>query len=254
MKIQVFSDLHFEAQNEFDLLETEAEVIVLAGDINEGLAGVNWAIRQAKLVNKPVLYVFGNHEHYKHSFPGLMTQARMMSLGTNVHILERNRYIHGNTRFLGCTLWTDYRLYGTDQARKCKEFARSNMLDYLIVTKQNGELLQPEDTLWIFEQSIRWLQRELDRPWNGKTVVVTHHAPSNLSTNPLHEEDILTAAFISNLDHIIKRHHIDAWVHGHTHFNVDFRIRETRIITHQSGYPSENLSGNQLSRKQVFKI
>lgn len=254
MKIQVFSDLHFEAQWEFDIPETEAEVIVLAGDINEGLGGVEWAIRQSRQLGKPVLYVFGNHEHYKHSFPGLMTQARMLTLGTDVHILERNRFIHGSTRFLGCTLWTDFHLYGPEHADECREFARLNMPDYLIVVKQNGELLQPEDTLWIFDQSIKWLQRELDRPWHGKTVVVTHHAPSNLSNNPKHAEDTLTAAFISNLDHIIKCHRIDAWIHGHTHYNVDFHIRKTRVITHQRGYPGEELPGNPFSRKQVFKL
>lgn len=254
MKFQVFSDLHFEAQWVFDIPETEAEIIILAGDINEGLGGVEWAIRQSKLLNKPVLYVFGNHEHYRNSFPGLMTQAKMMALGTDVHILERNKFIQGNTRFLGCTLWSDFNLYGAERADECREFARLSMPDYLIVSKQNGELLQPEDTLWVFEQSIQWLQRELDRPWQGKTVVVTHHAPSKLSNNPKYKNDLLSPAFISNLDHIIQSQRIDAWIHGHTHFNVDFHLRKTRIITHQRGYPGEELLGHPFSRKQIFKL
>ena len=126
MDIQVFSDLHFEAQAEFDIPKTEAEVIVLAGDIGEGLDGVHWAIRQANQLEKPVLYDFGNHEHYQHSFPGLITEAKLLTQGTRVHVLERNRYIHGQTRFLGCTLWTDFQLFGTEQKLL---FSRTRLID-----------------------------------------------------------------------------------------------------------------------------
>ncbi len=254
MDIQVFSDLHFEAQAEFDIPKTEAEIIILAGDIGEGLDGVHWALRQANLLEKPVLYVFGNHEHYQHSFPGLITEAKLLTQGTRVHVLERNRHIHGQTRFLGCTLWTDFQLFGADNFSACKQLARGLMPDYQSIVKPNQEPLQPEDTLWLFDQSSKWLQRELDQPWPGKTVVVTHHAPTSLCNDPKHAEDMMSSAFISNLDHVIKYHNIDAWIHGHTHYNVDFHLRKTRIISHQRGYPGETVPGNPFSKSLVFVL
>ncbi len=60
MRIHLLSDLH----NEFDLFEPEvrdADVVILAGDINVKTRGVEWA---KNTFTCPVLYVPGNHEFY----------------------------------------------------------------------------------------------------------------------------------------------------------------------------------------------
>jgi hypothetical protein len=52
MKLQILSDLHLEMVKppySWRIPETEAEVVVLAGDIGVGLSGVKWAIREAEL-------------------------------------------------------------------------------------------------------------------------------------------------------------------------------------------------------------
>ncbi len=254
MNIQILSDLHFEAQGEIVIPQVESDLIVLAGDIGEGLDGIHWALRQSRALGKPILYVFGNHEHYRQSFPGLITEAKLLCHGSDVHVLERNRYVKDGIRFLGCTLWTDFHLFGPELAHTCKEVARIYMPDYVSVIKQNQELLQPEDTFWLFEQSSKWLQHELDQDWQGKTVVATHHAPSNRSNDPRNADDPMSASFISNLDHLINCQNIDAWVHGHTHFNIDYLIRKTRVITNQRGYPGEDLPGNSFSPDRIFSI
>jgi hypothetical protein len=41
------------------------------------------------------------------------------------------------------------------------------------------------------------------------------------------------------LDYLIERSGVPLWVHGHTHFNVDYQIGSTRILTNQRGYPSQ---------------
>lgn len=61
MRIHPLSDLH----NEFALFTPEvsdADVVILAGDIDLGTRGIEWA-RQA--FHCPVLYVPGNHEFYR---------------------------------------------------------------------------------------------------------------------------------------------------------------------------------------------
>lgn len=61
MRIHLLSDLH----NEFDLFEPEvrdADVVILAGDINVKTRGVEWA---KNTFTCPVLYVPGNHEFYR---------------------------------------------------------------------------------------------------------------------------------------------------------------------------------------------
>ncbi len=66
MKIQYLSDLHLEfdrtcksaALNKFgDVPDCGADVLVLAGDIDTKLRGVDWAIRQSDHLGIPVVYV-----------------------------------------------------------------------------------------------------------------------------------------------------------------------------------------------------
>jgi len=65
MKIQVMSDLHLEF-GAFEIPRTDADVIVLAGDIHVGIKAIDWIKNQTK----PVIYVLGNHEYYYgQSFP-----------------------------------------------------------------------------------------------------------------------------------------------------------------------------------------
>jgi hypothetical protein len=52
----------------------------------------------------------------------------------------------------------------------------------------------------------------------------------------------MTTAFYSDLDDLIESSHIDSWVFGHTHANVDKIVFNTRIVSNQAGYPGENVS------------
>ncbi len=61
MKILVLSDLHNEFEV-FDALPIAADVVVLAGDIDVGTAGIAWAERTFLA---PVVYVAGNHEFFR---------------------------------------------------------------------------------------------------------------------------------------------------------------------------------------------
>ena len=72
MKIQVFSDLHLEMQSFYFVEKTESDVIVLAGDIAVGVDGLKWAVDVAEQHVKPVVYVAGNHEFYRHEYHALL--------------------------------------------------------------------------------------------------------------------------------------------------------------------------------------
>lgn len=67
MKLHILSDLHLENEG-FTIPETNADVIVLAGDIHEGTRAIPWIKEQT---DKPVIYVAGNHEYYGELCPEL---------------------------------------------------------------------------------------------------------------------------------------------------------------------------------------
>ena len=232
MKIQVMSDLH----NEFMysprvILKTDADVIVLAGDIDVGLKGVKWAIDISKAHNKPVIYVFGNHEYYHQYLPNLMTDAKYMTIGTNVHLLENDVFIYKNVRFLGATLWTDFYACGKSKQLEAMDYCQHHMSDYEVI---NHGGLMPYNILDIHKVSLVWLKKQLSTPFQGKTVIISHHAPSLKSCH--YELDLMSAGFVNKLDKLMYKYCVNLWIHGHTHEVDDYMIGSTRVVSNQFGY------------------
>jgi hypothetical protein len=103
--------------------------------------------------------------------------------------------------------------------------------------------LRPRDILQIHEQSRQWLQAALAEPFDGRTVVITHHAPLARSLPEHRRTDPLSVAYASDLTALIKGGEIDLWIHGHTHHCVDYMLGRTRILSNQRGYVDEQAPG-----------
>lgn len=109
MRIKILSDLHLE----FEALNCDdhgADVVVLAGDIHVGTQGLEWA--KASFTQAPVIYGLRNHEYYKQKYPSLVTRLKDLAKGTNITILENESLEVNDVVFHGCTLWTDFNLFG----------------------------------------------------------------------------------------------------------------------------------------------
>ena len=127
------SDLHLEF-GVYDLSKTDADVIILAGDINVGSRALDWARFQT---DKPVIYVLGNHEYCHHAYSDLQDRIREEAAGTNVHFLENNSAIIYGVRFLGCTLCSDFNLLETQQ--ESMKHAEALMNDYGQIRPSNDK-------------------------------------------------------------------------------------------------------------------
>ncbi|MGQ3072330.1 MAG: metallophosphoesterase [Ferrovibrionaceae bacterium] len=220
-----------------------ADVVVLAGDIANGTRGIGWAA--ATFPGLPVVYVSGNHEFYNHDNAALIADLRTAAATAGIHFLDGDACtldIRGRAlRLLGCTAWTDYRLYGPEVAATARERAADLLHDHKRIRFGDG-LFRPEDAAGLHEVATGWLDAELGRDHPGPTVVVTHHAPTPRSVAPRFAGDSLSPAFASDLTALIARHGPPLWIHGHTHHNVDYRVGASRIVSHQWGYPGEGLS------------
>ena len=53
---------------------------------------------------------------------------------------------------------------------------------------------------------------------------------------------LVSPAFASDLTSLMHRHRPELWIHGHTHYNVDYAVGSTRVVSHQWGYPNENVA------------
>ena len=87
--------------------------------------------------------------------------------------------------------------------------------------------LRVSDTAQFHAQHKRWLQEKLDAPFDGKTVVITHMAPSIRSVPDKYAYDPIAAAYASNLGHLVAKANV--WIHGHTHSSFDYDIAEKPI-------------------------
>jgi YfiH family protein len=113
MKLHILSDLHL-GQGALTLPRTDADLVVLAGDIARPPEAVAWASQ----LGKPVLYVLGNHEFYGGSIASTAARFKALSARTNVRLLDDESVVIGNVRFLGSTLWTDFLLFGEGEQRE----------------------------------------------------------------------------------------------------------------------------------------
>lgn len=256
MKIQILSDLH----NEFLrngkstpyhhwgglIPDSNADVIVLAGDIDTGKRGVEWAIEESERLSKPVIYVSGNHEYYHHEYFSLRNVMSQMCDDTDVHCLDCGVFVSGGVRIIGATLWTDYEVNTHSSKDLAMRIVEGSLADHRVIKYKSGDEIKrfmPHDALSIHKKELGWIEQQLASHFNGKTVVVTHHGPHPLCQHPGFPLSEITTAFHSDLSKLIEQYGIDLWVYGHTHANLDVVVSNTRIVSNQAGYPGENVQG-----------
>lgn len=85
MKLHVLSDIHLEFAT-FEPPATDANVVVLAGDVAQGNKGVYWA-RQA-FPKSQIIYVPGNHEYYGSRRPETLRLLRIAGRQNSVQVLD----------------------------------------------------------------------------------------------------------------------------------------------------------------------
>ncbi|MBC7751139.1 MAG: metallophosphoesterase family protein [Candidatus Saccharibacteria bacterium] len=230
MKLLILSDLHLE----FSLLSkpsAESDVIILAGDIWKGDKGIYWA--RETWPTKEIIYVAGNHEFYGLHRQDVISKLHLAAKETGVHFLDNSSVVVDGIRFLGATLWTDFKLFGDEMRYDCMQEGESSLNDFRVIQDGTGHF-STLDSLNLHNESLKWLTNAIREQHDGKTVVVTHHLPSAKSVAQRYKKDLLSACFASKLDHLMGRSEL--WVHGHTHDSFDYEIRNTRVVCNPRGY------------------
>ena len=239
MRIRILSDLHLEMSERhppFEPPQATADVVVLAGDIDNGTAAIDWA--EKTFPGKTVLYVPGNHEYYDGEYFEVSAALRARSAGSNVHVLDNGELVLDGVRFLGSTLWTDFELFGAQTLVPAIEESLKYVVDFRAIRYGAEGLFTPEHSLVLHRKAKTFLAQKLAESFSGRTVVITHHAPHPGSVHPKWGASLTSAAFVSNLTPLLGPAVL--WIHGHTHDGFDFRVNGTRIVANPMGYRTSN--------------
>jgi predicted phosphodiesterase len=243
MKIHIISDIHLEFAG-YDVQGLEADVIVLAGDIGVGMKGLEWAATLLSRTNAHIIYVAGNHEFYRydiHALRKVMREYCSAPAGWDgddsqhrLHFLDDDEVVIDGVRFLGSTMWTNFRLFGDDMKEQCMLEGQQCLNDFRLI--ECGEwAFSAIDSIDLHNKSVQWLSNKLkNEKFDGKTVVVTHHLPSADSVVARYKKELLSACFASDLDDLLG--HSQLWIHGHTHDSLDYVKHGTRVICNPRGY------------------
>lgn len=240
MKIQIMSDLHLEF-GPFNPPATAADLVILAGDVHVKQHAIKWAKAHFSC---PVVYVTGNHEHWGNSLGRTPRKLKEAAEGSNVHVLHNQSFEMPGLRVLGATLWTDYRLTGNQPLAEWDGAQRMN--DFTRIRHHTFSRLKPHHLLAEHAASRSFLAEALDTPFEGKTIVVTHHAPCGLSIPErfMGANNHLPASYASNLEHMLGGDRVGHWIHGHVHDSYDYDLYGTRVICNPRGYAPSHLNEN----------
>lgn len=242
MRIALLSDIHLSV-NALPFPDVDADIVVLAGDISRPAAAIEWA----KSCPAPIVYVAGNHEFYGSDLISTYEHLNRLAEGTQIHVLERSEYLHNGVRFLGCTLWSDYRLFNSAEDRaQGVDLATKLMRDFthIKISPDFPDLFSPAVSQLVFLQTVAWLEDCFTRDRTTPTVVVSHFAPTRSSISPLFENSPINASFVSDLEDRIKAWQPALWLHGHTHGSFDYAVGKTRVICNPRGYAKNGINEN----------
>ncbi|WP_245582339.1 metallophosphoesterase [Rhizobium ruizarguesonis] len=236
-----------------NLVVPKADVCICAGDITNSIVDSIAYVRRFIEPHMPVVLTLGNHDYYGSSIELALERARRLIKGTRIQLLENETCIFHDCRFVGATLWTDFAVsVGDDdhvppEERRAKAFALVpwRIMDFHCIFRsderqsdENG-LITVQEILKRHIESRSYIDRELEKPFAGRTFVVTHHAPLIRSFDARFFGDVTNAAFGSDLSDLIARRRPSVWIHGHIHRFRDYMADGTRVICNPRGYGGE---------------
>ena len=245
MKIRVLSDLHVDVAT-WEPPPAEADVVVIAGDIKNGSGGFVWARKH--FPDAEIVAILGNHEYYGGALDKTPSVLRQEASRAGLKLLDCDEVVLGKVRFIGCTLWTDFRLNADNPsiqdprerdaiAEYDRGNAERNLSDFAYIYRDDFYTVAPRDLVELHQKQRKWLDETLAQSFGGRTVVVTHHAPSAQSVKVIwrcHEENYRAAAYASDLRDMMGAH-VDLWIHGHVHASLEYVERGTRVVCNGRG-------------------
>ena len=210
-KIFIISDLHTAEKIQSVTVPDDVDVIVIAGDIEH----VEIVFKYFAQFDKPVIAVAGNHDFWRKDISeGVAALKALAAPYPNVHVLENETLTIGDLRFIGSTFWTSFgelhpRLvveadaYLSDSFQIKAKAWLANKQNIAFIEEKITQIeieaqripaikhflpsiekildlkhFHPIISYAFHKEAVAFISAELAKPFQGKTIVVTHHPPT----------------------------------------------------------------------------
>lgn len=250
LRIWTLSDLHVDVSAWTPEAVPTHDVCIVAGDVRDGLVrSIAWLAEHAVPRSPSVIYVPGNHDFYGHRLQSELARGRDAAAAAGISLLAVGEAVRREgVRIVGATLWTDYAVQGEvwrPVAMAAAGDRLGGMRDHRKIKRRlpGGETtaFRPTDAAACHAEQLGRIRRVLAEPFEGPTVVVTHHAPHPRSLLHGQVTETIDAAYASDLSRDLEGPDAPAlWIHGHVHVSRDYRVGATRVVANARGRLGEN--------------
>lgn len=245
-RVLVMADLHLDMWHArrldplADVDLTGLDALLIAGDLSNK-AYVRWRPLLEQIRDRMdggrILVGPGNHEPYQGDIDR-EDKLQEAAEAAGAEFIQKSDIRINGKRFLFCTLWTDMELGGNGYLNRLRLADKMNDFRKIRIASEGYRRLSPAHACALHADHRGWLEAQLKTPFEGDTVVVTHHAPHQYSLKDCGSGEY-DAAYASDLSGIMLDHAPALWLHGHTHHPADYRIGDTRVLGVSLGYPPE---------------
>lgn len=253
--VRLSSDLHIEAFygtpvekliNHFlpaDDRDAES-VLVLAGDVSSKPDQVADFIAALEDRFIRVIYVFGNHEFYKHVYNDLPDKIFEQFALRGIHNTKCpgsgvSSYIVDGVKVIAGTLWGECSTrpdYNTDIAMMINDFKLITVREY----DNDQHYMTPAYMRRISGEHKTLIRNELAQATEDKVIVVTHHLPTYEAVSLRFRSSTVNGAFVNPLDDIwAPNESPNMFLFGHTHDKQEFVKDGILFKANPAGYRGE---------------
>ena len=207
---------------------TDVDVVVATGGLTDSALGTLRWLRTTVPQPIPIILVLGPRELQGGDPEVTLRKARRLAAARGITLLDDAEAVVRGVRFVGGTLWTDFRLHGTDTATLGAALdAAKPTFDRLGICP-DGQRLTPLASTGLHWRTRSWLG--LNLPGAVPTIVVTHHAPTGSGLSSSLCIDPLAASRASRCDDLVRQSQALLWVHG-GYDPVDHVVGGTRVVS-----------------------
>ena len=184
LSFQLVSDLHLGYYNKInfgDFIIPKAPNLIIAGDIGyQHLDNYNIFMQLCSESFEKIFIVLGNHDYYNYKNEETLSMNNIenkikiiIEKYNNIYLLQNDIYELEDYVLFGTTLWSNIPI-------NMAQHIKNNINDYNYIFNEeiNIKPVTVNQINYLHYKNVKWLKKTIDKYYNKKIIIITHHLPS----------------------------------------------------------------------------